>query len=654
MILIVDDREDDVLLLEKRLGRMGRIEIARDGRSALSMCKKNDYDIVMVDLRLPDIDGLELLSRVRKLRPRSPVIIMTAYGSEEIARKAIRMGASDYVIKPLDLKRITGIVKASLERRQLEVDKEDLERKLRSERDYLQAVVSCSADAIVVTDTSGAITLFSPMAEEMFGLPGAKVLGKSIASLLARGKAGMNRLIREINKKETVRNRGIDFLGVDGNRIITLLSGSILYDEERNRTGILFVIKDITRNIKLEREILESKSDLESVFDSIVDPMAVISPDYVVSRANMASARLAGLDVKETIGRPCHIVLNGSEERCVACPVEETYRTRSRAGMELRSDPLGEIFFVNSYPIFDYKGDLKGVIEHRKVITEQKRLEDERRRLEMELMEKHKLSSIGLLVQGVAHNLNTPLGVILGRSELLKAEVQEVLGEKADRLVESLSGSGIGELRGLARGIRESTVNCLDVILKQVEQMSDIIGNMMYKSRQEQDSERKRINLNQVLEEELTFLEADMQFKHEIEKNVDFDPKLPYIEGIYSDFSQSFTNIIRNAIDAMYRSEKKILTVTTRHDRSYVYVAIHDTGEGIKEENKSKLFDPFFTTKEFGDSEGGPSGVGLGLHSCYQLLNPYGVTFEVESRPGDTTFTIKVPIRPIQREGGTS
>jgi signal transduction histidine kinase len=377
----------------------------------------------------------------------------------------------------------------------------------------------------------------------------------------------------------------------------------------------------------------------------------VISPDFTGRRANRASANLTQLDVKETVGKKCHVVLKGSDSRCDICPVRETYQTGAHASAELSSEELGEIFVVNSYPIFDIKGNLKGVIEHRKVISEQKKLEDERRRLEMELMEKHKLSSIGMLVQGIAHNLNTPLGVILGRSELLKSEIEETLGDKVPKLLDPVHSDEVKEAVDCAMEVKGSAGNCLDIILKQVEHMSDIIGNMMHKSRQEQDSERKKISLNQVLEEELTFLKADMHFKHEIEKRVNFDPDLPYIEGVYSDFSQSFSNIIRNAIDAMYTMEKKVLTVTTRHDDHSVYVIINDTGEGIKEEDRSKLFDPFFTTKEFASSDGGPTGVGLGLHSCYQLLNPYGVTFDVESEQGNTTFSVKIPIKTPRFEG---
>jgi len=650
-ILIVDDQDDDIALLKRKLARSYEIEVARDAGIALRKIAEREPDLALLDLKLPDMDGADLLMRIKELSPLTAVVVMAAYGSEEVARKVMRLGVSDYVIKAIDFKRIAPIVRSVLDRRRLAVEKWKLEKELRGERDYLQTIVDCSADAIVTIDPAGSITFFSPGAEELFRVKKAQVIGESLARYLLRGEEELKWILSGVRTEGRIRNKGVDFQFGEGQRFITFLSSSVLKDEDGTLKGILLVIKDVTRNIKLEREIFESKTALESVFDSIVDPLAVISPDLFILRANRASARLGNLDVKRTIGKRCHLILAGSEKECEVCPVSETFRTRAPSSAEMRSAELGEIFIVNSYPIFDYHGELTGVIEHRMVITGQKRLEEERRRLEMELMERHKLSSIGMLVQGVAHNLNTPLGVILGRSELLQAEIDEVLGEKIPRLLDEAGGEGARDAADSTKAIRGSADACLAVILKQVDKMSRIIGNMMQKSRQEQDSERKRISLNQVLQEELTFLDADMTFKHEIEKQVHLDPEIPYIEGIYSDFSQSFTNIIRNAIDAMYHSDLKILTVTTRHDDRFIYVSFHDTGEGIEEGHIPKLFDPFFTTKEFASKDGGPTGVGLGLHSCYQLLNPYGVVFEVESGPGNTTFTVKIPIQPAAPEG---
>ncbi|MFQ6617778.1 MAG: sensor histidine kinase, partial [Fidelibacterota bacterium] len=121
---------------------------------------------------------------------------------------------------------------------------------------------------------------------------------------------------------------------------------------------------------------------------------------------------------------------------------------------------------------------------------------------------------------------------------------------------------------------------------------------------------------------------------------------IPRIKGLYSDFSQSFNNLIKNAIDAMYRSDKKVLTVETGFDGENILVKIGDTGYGISEENIPKLFSPFFTTKPLvGEQKANePTGSGLGLSVTKQILSRYGAKIDVESKVNvGTTFTVKIP-----------
>jgi signal transduction histidine kinase len=108
-------------------------------------------------------------------------------------------------------------------------------------------------------------------------------------------------------------------------------------------------------------------------------------------------------------------------------------------------------------------------------------------------------------------------------------------------------------------------------------------------------------------------------------------------------------NIIHNAIQAMDKTDEKKLSVRTSFDKQNIYIAISDTGCGISKKNQSKLFSPFFTTKEPGHTADGVirGGTGLGLYSSYQLLQPYGVTYEVKSQiKQGTTFIITVPLNP--------
>lgn len=271
-------------------------------------------------------------------------------------------------------------------------------------------------------------------------------------------------------------------------------------------------------------------------------------------------------------------------------------------------------FDVNvSYITYDGKSAVQGILRD---ISERKRLEARQQEMHLELIQHAKLSSIGMLAAGIAHNMNVPLQGIINHIELLK--------------------------------MTRSDVPYLDDMLTQAQRIAAIINNMLFKSRQEQDQGMRELDLNQLLVEELTFLNADLEFKHRIVKDYQFEPNLPTIRGVYSDFSQALLNIIRNALDAMHNSPEKRLSVKTQVLPSReILVEISDTGCGIEPEHLKQIFNPFFSTKPPAGQQNGnePAGTGLGLSSAYQLLKKYQVRYDVQSEVGKgTTFRVYIPL----------
>lgn len=247
-------------------------------------------------------------------------------------------------------------------------------------------------------------------------------------------------------------------------------------------------------------------------------------------------------------------------------------------------------------------------------INERIRGEEHQRKLEHELMQQSRLSSIGLLTAGIAHNLRGPLTALMGYIYLAQDGKHEL--------------------------------DDLDKMMKMTQNMEDIIQTMLIKSRRSQEKEKSSININELLSTEFSFLEADPFFKHKVEKEYHYQDDIPSIQGVYSDFSQGLMNIIHNGLHAMHQSQSKKLTVKTWSDQASVNVSISDTGCGIAKENIPKLFSPFFSTKPKSGSGWlkEPTGTGLGLYSSYQLLQPYGVKFHVESElEKGTTFLIQIP-----------
>ncbi len=248
-------------------------------------------------------------------------------------------------------------------------------------------------------------------------------------------------------------------------------------------------------------------------------------------------------------------------------------------------------------------------------ITDQIELRERHERIELELLNEQRLAAIGLLVSGVAHNINTPLTGIYGAAQLIK--------------------------------LKHPDVEDIDGVITQVERINGIIRNLMWKSRQEQDQTFQELDLNQLMMEELKFLEADLDYKHNVEKELIFIDNVPAIMGRYSDFSLSVMNVVRNALDAMHGKADRRLFVGTEVVDDEIRITVKDNGCGIAPEDRSRIFLPFFTTKPVAsdNKSNGPTGTGLGLSTVQKLLAPYGARYDIESELNvGTTFRIFLPL----------
>lgn len=285
--------------------------------------------------------------------------------------------------------------------------------------------------------------------------------------------------------------------------------------------------------------------------------------------------------------------------------------------------------------------DLESQKMLRQIQETSNKLAEQQQFLQKQIVQLSKLSTIGMLAQGIAHNLSSPLLIILGRAELMKDKLLE-LRSKILSLSGKQSPSARAEILSLLQEYDQSLKDT-DIIIENVAKVSDIIKNVLQKGRHEHMDYYQPLNLTTILREELRFLEADLFFKHNVERVYDLQEDLPPVHGIYTDFSQTFLNLIQNAIDAMRETERRVLTVLCRQEGEFIEVKIRDTGCGIPPENMDKIFDPYFTTKK-GDPQGdGPIGTGLGLHMVKMLMEPYRAKIEVQSRPGDTCFTLRIP-----------
>lgn len=234
-------------------------------------------------------------------------------------------------------------------------------------------------------------------------------------------------------------------------------------------------------------------------------------------------------------------------------------------------------------------------------ITEKLRMEDQ-------LLQAEKLSSIGLLAAGIAHEVNTPIAGISSYTQMLLKQTPETDRRK----------------------------QILEKIEKQTFRAAEIVNGLLSFSRMN-GSEFKNVDINQLIHESLTLLDHQLSSSH-ITVESRYDESLPPVYGNAGKLQQVFLNILLNAKDAMPSGGE--LGIRTAMNDSMVIIDVTDTGTGISQENLSRIFDPFFTTKAIG------KGTGLGLAVSYGIIQEHGGRIFVDSDSGKgTRFTVKLPTR---------
>lgn len=235
----------------------------------------------------------------------------------------------------------------------------------------------------------------------------------------------------------------------------------------------------------------------------------------------------------------------------------------------------------------------------------------DRMQLEEQLTQAEKLSSIGLLAAGVAHEVNTPLAVISSYTQMLTKHMRD----------------------------DQRLAPVLEKITQQTFRASEIVNGLLNFSRTS-GAEFTSVNLNDLLRDTLTLLDHQLKTA-QIQVEADFDPQLQRIHGNQGKLQQVVLNLMLNAKDAMFGTTNPTLKITTYEVDGRILVRIQDSGGGIERNHLHRIYDPFFTTKNK-PKDGEHKGTGLGLAVSYGIMQEHGGKILVESEPGiGTTFQLE-------------
>jgi PAS domain S-box-containing protein len=253
-LLIVDDEEgmrETIKEIFKK--RNFQVETASNGKDAIDLIKKEFYNVVILDMRLPDMEGTEVLKSIKKESPDIEVVIITAFASLQSSIDAINEGAYGYLMKPFEMDSLVKVVSSAEERRGLIMENRQL-------RSFNENIVQSLNEGILIEDEHGFITFVNPKIEEMVGHPEEEIIGKTFKDFTPPGKQGFESgqtiPIQKEERRETV------IVGKDENSIPVLISTVTLFEGEK-RSGALSVLTDISEIKRLEVELKEKIEELE-------------------------------------------------------------------------------------------------------------------------------------------------------------------------------------------------------------------------------------------------------------------------------------------------------------------------------------------------------------------------------------------------------
>ena len=380
-------------------------------------------------------------------------------------------------------------------------------------------------------------------------------------------------------------------------------------------TAVARASANALKNAILHRQVLEESESHRSTGEKLArilnhSPDLILTTDMEgrVSEFNRGAEKLLGYRREEMLGKPCGLLIGEGNGMDLIERVRLSGMLPSHACL-LKTKDGAELDVELHLSILKKEGEeVTGTIWVGRDVTELKSAQ-------LQLLQAEKLSTIGEVISGVAHELNNPLSGVLGFSQLLMAR------------------HGGSPLARELEKINDAAQRC-----------QKIVKNLLSFSRVHKP-ERKRLGVNGILEKTLDMKEYQLRVNN-IEVVRELDPDLPLTMLDFHQMQQVFLNLINNAQHAMesVRGRPGNLRVQTSQVDGRIRVEITDNGEGMDPERLERIFDPFFTTKEKSE------GTGLGLSVSYGIVNEHGGKIYASSRKGiGTTFLLELP---ILSEGG--
>jgi two-component system NtrC family sensor kinase len=673
-LLIVEDDPDLLALLAANArARRYATRTASTLAGARRAIRAASFDLAVVDL-MGRGSGLEAIRAIKKRLPDTEIVVISGSKSLVSAIAVYDLKPFAFVPKPFDVEQLFGTIERALEHRSVVLANRRLvwEQQLVNEigdelrhllapenlvhrvlQRLMQGLGIDSSAARLLNPKTAAYDLRVVNAPEdvvrLWG--GATPLAPRPSDLVLATRspvriddvhAGLDAATAALTPVRSALSvpmfAGEDLIGVLS--IASRQPGRFTADDERLLGVIANQAAVGVQNAWLHAFIRAGKQEWEATVDAMDDAIAVFDRRGRLLRGNAALAAHLRRPVTSLPGLSCDDIglCGGIFPHCAVGRAAGTLCVHDEV-----TRPGDRIFSVTTCPVVDAT-DGAAIVQIAKNVTIE--IQNARRMRQMsdelaaansrlvatverlkatqaQLLQAEKLSAIGQLVAGVAHELNNPLTSVIGYAQLLQEELREAAAR---------DGAAPRAAPNLSHDLRR--------IAEESERAAKIVRNLLAFARR-QSAERAEQDIADVMNRVLSLRAYEFRL-NAVELETEFEPGLPPVLGDGGQLQQALLNLLLNAEQAMRARTERKIRVGARHvaESDAVELFITDSGHGIPDENLRRIFDPFFTTREVGE------GTGLGLSICYGIVRDHGGQIAVESRVGQgTTFRILLPAR---------
>lgn len=606
-ILLVEDNPGDVRLLQEFLWDVTSVKLqlkqAQELEEALHFLEQERFDVILLDLLLPDSEGLETFLKIHHQAPAIPIIVLTGFDDDTLATRAMQEGAQDYLVK--------GQVNGDLLVRSMRyaIERQRTEEALRQSEERFRVALKNSPIFVFNQDKELRYTwVYNPS----FGVTAEEILGKRDSDFICAEDAE-----RLTTIKRDVLTTGI---GTREEVSITTALGTRYYDltveplqnESQEVVGITCASIDISERKLAEEKIRQQAALLDVTTDAII----VRDLENRILFWNKSAENLYGWQAQEVFGKNANEVLYKEIPPEVEAALSTVISKGQWQGEVTKVTKSRKEILVESRwtLVCDEQGKPISILSVDTDITQKKLLE-------AQLFRAQRLESIGTLASGIAHDLNNILTPILAVAQLLPLKFPDVY-EQDNHLLEILENSAkrgadlVKQVLSFARGV---------------------------------EGKRMALQLKHLIREVVKILKET--FPKSVEVSIDIVPDLWVVSGDGTQLHQVLMNLCVNARDAMPNGGTlsicaENLFIDENYARMhleaktgpYTVTTVSDTGVGIPREVLDRIFEPFFTTKEQG------KGTGLGLSTVIGIVKSHGGFVNVYSEVGSgTSFKIYLP-----------